>query len=108
MEKLNIRYTVRIVLGFDKVLEMHSSTPKELENLLGYMIRPHLGDEKRTTIYFINTDIVTDRTLKELREHISRVLQAKFSENKIFLKVIKSIDIRDFRKEIRINIPESV
>ncbi len=104
LEKLNLEYSVRVVVGFDKVLEMHSNTPRELENLLGYLIRPHLGDERRTTIYLVNTDIIADRTLKEVREHASRVLQAKFMRDRILLKVIKSVNIKDFGKEIQIDV----
>ncbi|ASJ04777.1 DUF257 family protein [Thermococcus barossii] len=104
MRKVKADYTVRIVLGFDKVLAMHEEERRDLESLFGYMIRPYLGDERRTTVYFINTELFSERTLKEFREHASRVFSVRFEENAVILKVIKSPNITDYGKEMKAEI----
>lgn len=101
LKKVSADYTVRLVLGFDKVLAMHEMNRKDLEALFGYMMRPHLGDERRTTVYFINTELLGERTLKELREHASRVLNIRLKEKSIVIKVIKSPNISEYGKEMK-------
>ncbi|ASJ13865.1 DUF257 family protein [Thermococcus radiotolerans] len=108
LKKVDADYTVRIVLGFDKVLAMHEVDRKDLESLFGYMIRPYLGDERRTTVYFINTELFTERTLKELREHASRVFRVRFEENAVVLKVIKSPNVAEYGKEMETKIEDCV
>ncbi|NJE61116.1 hypothetical protein E3E51_05040 [Thermococcus sp. 21S7] len=108
LRKVNTDYTIRIVLGFDKVLAMHEGERRELESLFGYMIRPYLGDERRTTVYFINTELFSERTLKEFREHASRVFNVRFGENTVILKVIKSPNIKDYGKEMKAKIEDCI
>ncbi|WP_346765242.1 DUF257 family protein [Thermococcus sp. 18S1] len=104
LEKVNADYTVRIVLGFDKVLAMHEEERKDLESLFGYMIRPYLGDESRTTVYFINTELFSERTRKEFREHASRVFKVRFEDDRIKLKIIKSPSLSEYGKRIEIKV----
>ncbi len=102
VKRMGDRYTIRIVLGFDKVLAMNENSPKELERLFRYMIRPHMGDESRSTLYFINTSLLSTRTLMELREHASRILQFELREKRMILKVVKSIDFSEYGMELDI------
>lgn len=105
LQKLGEERRFRVVLGFDKVIRSHENDPRELERIFGYLIRPHLGDEERTTMYMINTDLIEERTLKELREHASRVLNAECSKDDIILTVIKSLRIEEYRTEISVGNP---
>ena len=104
LKKVNADYTVRIVLGFDKVLAMHEGEMRDLESLFGYMIRPYLGDESRTTVYFINTELFSERTRKELREHASRIVKVRFEDDRINLKIIKSPFLSEYGKRIEIEV----
>ncbi|ASJ09422.1 hypothetical protein A3L11_09345 [Thermococcus siculi] len=106
LEKIGEDYTVRIVLGFDKILAMHEESRKELETLFSYMIRPHLGDERRTTVYFINTDLVSERTLMEFREHASRVFRARMLAGDLLLEVVKSPIPSEYGNEIKVRLED--
>ncbi|WP_148882298.1 DUF257 family protein [Thermococcus aciditolerans] len=104
LKKINADYTVRIVLGFDKVLAMHEEERRDLESLFGRMIRPYLGDEGRATIYFINTELFSERTLKEFREHASRVFKVRLDGDRIELKIIMSLSLSEYGKKIEIRV----
>ena len=104
LKKLGPGYAVRVVLGFDKVLAMHEEDRKDLESLFGNMIRPYLGDERRTTVYLINTDLLSERTLREFMEHASRVFRAEITEGALTLRVLKSPVLSEYGKEIRVEI----
>ena len=107
LKKVGPGYTIRIVLGFDKVLAMHEENRRSLEALFGHMIRPYLGDERRTTIYFLNTELFSERTLKEFREHASRVFRVKMVGGGITLEAIKSPRFSEYGDKIRIEIEKS-
>ncbi|WP_258084144.1 DUF257 domain-containing protein [Thermococcus thermotolerans] len=107
LRKADADHTVRIVPGFDKVLAMHEEDRRELEALFGYMVRPHLGDERRTTFYFMNTELFSERTRKEFREHASRVLKVRFEEDVLRLKIIKSPYLSEYGKRIEIRVKNS-
>ncbi|GAB6135248.1 hypothetical protein JCM16307_07970 [Thermococcus prieurii] len=102
LKKANLEFAFRIVLGFDKVLSIHEEDRRDLESLFNHMIRPYLGSKSRTTIYFINTDIIADRTLKEFQEHASRVLQVRHDLDKMVLKIVKSPHLKEYGEEIAI------
>ncbi|NJE55478.1 DUF257 family protein [Thermococcus sp. 21S9] len=102
LRKANLDFSFRIVLGFDKVLSIHEEDRRDLESLFNHMIRPYLGSRSRTTVYFINTDLITDRTLKEFREHASRVFRVRHEIDKIVLKIMKSPHISEYGEEIAV------
>ncbi len=105
LQKLGEERRFRVVLGFDKVIRSHENDPRELERIFGYLIRPHLGDEERTTMYMINTDLMGERTLKELREHASRVLGMECSKNDLVLTVIKSPRLEEYGTRVSVGNP---
>ncbi len=105
LQKLGGEQRFRLVLGFDKVLRSHENDPRELERIFGYLIRPHLGDKERTTVYLINHDLTSDRTLKELREHASRVLSVECSQEGLFLTVVKSLRIEEYGVKVSVDNP---
>ncbi|WP_457741276.1 DUF257 family protein [Thermococcus sp.] len=105
IQKLGKERGFRLIVGFDKVMRSYENDPRELERIFGYLIRPHLGDEERTTVYIINHDLIDERVLKELREHASRVLVAECSEKNLVLTVIKSPCIEEYGIKILVGNP---
>ncbi|NJF24642.1 DUF257 family protein [Thermococcus sp. Bubb.Bath] len=99
-------YHVRLTVGLGKVLVMYEKTPEELEKFFGLVIRPYLGDKKRSSVYFINTDLINEKTLKELREQVSRVFDVELAEGEITLKILKSIDFSEYGRELKIRAQE--
>ncbi|WP_297436294.1 DUF257 family protein [Thermococcus sp.] len=105
LQKLGEERRFRLVLGFDKVIRSYENDPRELERIFGYLIRPHLGDEERTTVYMINTGLVGLQTLKELREHASRVLSLECPGNDLILTVIKSLHVGEYGTKVSVDNP---
>ncbi|NJE12000.1 hypothetical protein E3E24_02540, partial [Thermococcus sp. LS2] len=68
LKKVHSDYTLRVIVGIDKVLPLYEETPARLEAFFGYAIRPYLGDKSRTSIYFLNTDIVGRNAVLEFEE----------------------------------------
>ena len=81
----------RVIVGFDKAFLRYENDPIEREKLFGYMIRPHVGSSERVAIYLVNRDLINETTIKELREHATRVLESEFSGKGFILRVVKSI-----------------
>nr|WP_232461714.1 DUF257 family protein [Thermococcus pacificus] len=81
----------RVIVGFDKVLLRYENDPKEREKIFGHMVRPHIGSSERVAIYIVNRDLVNETTIKELREHATRVLKSEFNGEGFTLRVVKSI-----------------
>ncbi|EEB73330.1 conserved hypothetical protein [Thermococcus sp. AM4] len=89
----------RLIVGFEKVLASYENDPREKERIFGYLVRPHLGNPERVTVYFVNRDLISERTLNELREHCTRVLSLTF-DGKSRLRVLKSLDIEEYGAEV--------
>ncbi len=92
----------RLMLGFDKVIRSFEGNPKEIERIFGYLIRPHLGDESRVTVYMVNRDLLRPEILNEMREHATRVLESRLSGNGLSLVVTKSIHVDEYGTGISI------
>ncbi|WP_297509772.1 DUF257 family protein [Thermococcus sp.] len=106
LKPLTGKHRFRVVVGFDKVLLSHENDPKERERIFGYLLRPHLGDKSRITLYIINKDLISDKILKELREHATRVLESRFEGKGFELRVVKSIIPEDYGYRVRVLIGE--
>ena len=105
LQKLGREQEFRVILGFDKVLGSHENDPRGMERIFGYLIRPHLGDEGRVTMYMINRELLGERSLKELREHASRVLSTEFTQNCLVLTVIKSLCPEEYGLRVSVDNP---
>ncbi len=102
LEEISEGYHIRLIVGLEKVLRMYEETPRELEALFGLVIRPYLGDKRRSRIFFINTDLIEEKTVKELREEVSRVFKVELLEGEMILKTLKSINFSEYGEELKI------
>ncbi|WP_238516192.1 DUF257 family protein [Thermococcus gammatolerans] len=88
----------RLIVGFEKVLASYENDLREKERIFGYLVRPHLGNPERVTVYFVNRDLISGKTLNELREHCTRVLTL---DKRPCLEVLKSLNIEEYGAEIK-------
>ena len=102
LQKVSPPYAIRLVVGFDKILARYEDFAREREKFFKYMIRPHLNDKSRTTIYFVNTDLVSTTAIKEFREHATRALIVNADGESIRLKVVKSLQPAEYGMEIKV------
>ncbi len=91
------------MLGLEKVLAMYEDMPRELERFFGLAIRSYLGDKRRITAYFVNIDLIKEKTAKELWEDMSRVFGVEMVEGEVTLRILKSIEFPEYGQEVRIN-----
>ena len=103
LSKMGKEREFRLVVGFEKVLASFENDPREKERIFGYLVRPHLGNPERITVYFVNRDLISERTLSELREHCTRVLILSFGDRTLSLIVEKSIHLNQYGEEIGIS-----
>jgi len=103
LKELGEEKKFRIMVGFDKLLRSYENDPRELEKIFGYLVRVHLGNPERVIMYLINREIIGEKSLKELREHATRVLELNFEKDKPVLRVIKSIHTGETGRKIKLN-----
>ena len=103
LEEMKSERAFRVVLGLEKVLAMYEDMPRELERFFGLAIRSYLGDKRRITAYFVNIDLIKEKTAKELWEDMSRVFGVEMVEGEVTLRILKSIEFPEYGQEVRIN-----
>lgn len=91
LSKMGEEKKFRLVVGFEKALASFENDPREKERIFGYLVRPYLGNPERITVYFFNRDLISERTLSEVREYCTRVLQLTLEDGTLALIVGKSI-----------------
>ena len=106
LEEISEEYHIRLIVGLEKVLRMYEEIPRELEALFGLVIRPYLGDKRKSRIFFVNTDLIEEKTARELREEVSRVFDVELAEGEITFKILKSIDFSEYGRELKIRAQE--
>ncbi|NJE12287.1 DUF257 family protein [Thermococcus sp. LS2] len=96
-------FVLDIALGFDKLLAFYSESPKDLEAIL-LAVKDFVGNKKRTAIYFVNQNIVTNipNALDFLEDSATTVIRLEEKDDGWYLKVLKSPKIEVVGAEIRI------
>ncbi|MBO8174890.1 MAG: DUF257 family protein [Thermococcus sp.] len=96
-------FVLNITLGFDKLLAFYSESPKDLEAIL-LAVKDFVGNKKRTAIYFVNQNIVTNipNALEFLEDSATTVIKLEEKDNEWYFKVLKSPKIEVVGAKIRI------
>lgn len=95
-------FTLRIIIGLEKALKINEKDSLQLETFFGVAIRPDIGNKKEIAFMFLNTSLLKEETVQELREISTRVFDIKLSEGAIVFKVVKSIVFTEYEKTITV------
>lgn len=99
-ERIGNRPFIRIVIGATELLQRMERDAMKREAFFAGVIRPLVGNPDTRGLVFLNRKRPTHVGLKEAEELSTRVLRTRMEQDRLFIRVVKSIHLEEYGAEI--------
>lgn len=97
---------IKIIVGVDALLQLYEENIWDLNILMLSGFANMLGDKRSKGFIFLNYSTLKSTTILKLEEIFTRILSVGLEENTLTLRIEKSINFSEYRKEIKVNAQE--
>ena len=93
-----------LTLGFEKLITIKPEVPPS--TMCRLFMMPSMGTGGEVNVIFVNSDMLTENALEDIRELASRVFRIGLTKNMLTLTIVKSLSLKHYGRVLAVDAVE--